>query len=59
MVAAYAVLHFGKPVGETISAVFGGYLLGVLAFYSKNIWGGALVHVTLAGCVELFAYLLG
>jgi|TARA_B110000879_G_scaffold37344_1_gene51964 hypothetical protein len=59
MVAAYAVLHFGKPVGETISSVFGGYLLGVLAFYSKNIWGGALVHVTLAGCVELFAYLLG
>ena len=57
MVAAYAVLHFGKPLGETISSVFGGYLLGVLAYYSKNIWGGVLVHITLAGCMELFAYL--
>ncbi len=57
MVAAYAVLHFGKPIGETISSVFGGYLLGVLAFYSRNIWGGVLIHTTLAGSMELFAYL--
>lgn len=57
MVAAYAVLHFGKPLGETISSVFGGYFLGVLAYYSKNIWGGVLIHITLAGCMELFAYL--
>ncbi len=58
MVAAYAVLHFGKPLGETISSVFGGYLLGVLAYYSKNIWGGVILHITLAGSMEFFAFLL-
>lgn len=58
MAAAYAVLHFGKPVAETISSVFGGYLLGVLAYYSKNIWGGVVIHTALAGGMEFFAYLL-
>ncbi len=58
MVATYAVLHFGKPIGETISSVFGGYLLGIIAFYSRNIWGGVLIHTALAGCMELFAYLI-
>jgi len=42
MVVAYASIHFGKPLGETIPSVFGGYLLGVLALYTRSIWGGLL-----------------
>ncbi len=57
MAATYAVLHFGKPLGETISSVFGGYILGVIALYSRNIWGGVFLHGGIAFLMELFAFL--
>lgn len=56
MAATYAVLHFGKPWGETVSSVFGGYLLGILALYSRNIWGGVFIHGGIALLMELFAF---
>jgi hypothetical protein len=56
MAATYAVLHFGKPMGETISSVFGGYLLGIIALYSRNIWGGVFIHGGIAFLMELFAF---
>lgn len=52
MVVTYAVLHFGKPMGEAISSIFGGYILGVIAFYGRNIWGGAIVHMGIALMME-------
>jgi hypothetical protein len=57
MVAAYVVLHFGKPAGEAISSVFGGYMLGIVALYSRNIWGGVFLHGGIALLMELFAFL--
>ena len=57
MVCLYAFLHFEKPIGEAISSVFGGYLLGIFAFYSKNIWGGVFVHVGVALLMEAVAAL--
>jgi hypothetical protein len=56
MVASYCVLHFGKPMGEAISSIFGGYILGIIALYSRNIWGGVFVHGGIAGLMELFAF---
>jgi len=57
MVVVYAFLHFGKPAGETISSVFGGYILGILAFSSRNIYGGLVAHLGVAWGMEYFAYL--
>jgi hypothetical protein len=57
MVATYAALHFGKPLTETISSVFGGYILGVLALHHRNIWGGVIIHVGVAWLMELVGYL--
>jgi len=57
MVGLYVALHFGKPAGETIGSFFGGYILGVLAYQSKNIWGGILAHIGVAWLMELFAWL--
>lgn len=57
MVAMYAACHFAKPLGETISSVFGGYLLGVIALHSRNIMGGFWVHAGIAmmmDCLALF-----
>lgn len=55
MVCTYAFLHFGKPPGETISSVFGGFILGVIAFYSRSILGGVIVHIGVAWMMEWFA----
>lgn len=57
MVAVYCVLHFGKPMGEAISSIFGGYILGVIALYGRNIWGGVLIHVGVALLMEWAAIL--
>ena len=56
MAATYAVFHFGKPLGETISSVFGGYILGIFALKGRNIWGGVFIHMGIAFFMELFAY---
>jgi hypothetical protein len=56
MAATYVVLHFGKPMGETISSVFGGYILGIIALYSRNIWGGVFIHGGIAFLMEIFAF---
>jgi len=56
MAAAYAVLHFGKPLGEAVGSVFGGYILGIIALYSRNIWGGVFIHGGIALLMEMFAF---
>jgi len=45
MASIYCLSHFGKPVGEAISAFFGGYILGVIALNHKNINGGIIIHI--------------
>lgn len=57
MAVTYCVLHFGKPFGEALSSIFGGYIIGVFAYYSKNIWGGVFIHMGIAGLMELMAFL--
>ncbi|MDG1176638.1 MAG: CPBP family intramembrane metalloprotease [Flavobacteriales bacterium] len=56
MVACYAFLHFGKPMMETVGSVFGGFALGVLAYKSRNIYGGIIVHLGVAWGMELAAF---
>jgi len=55
MVAMYVAIHFGKPLGETISSIFGGYILGALAYQTHHIWGGVIVHISIALSMELAA----
>ncbi len=56
MVAVYVALHFGKPPMETISAIFGGFFLGTLAFQTKHIWGGVIIHMGIALAIELIRF---
>ncbi|MBK6265070.1 CPBP family intramembrane metalloprotease [Marivirga sp. S37H4] len=56
MVGLYVALHYGKPLGETIGSFFGGYILGVLAYQSRNIWGGIIAHMGVALLMELAAW---
>ena len=57
MIATYCFLHFGKPLGETISSIFGGYVLGIISLNSRNIWGGIFIHVGVAWIMELLGWL--
>jgi len=56
MAVAYCFLHFGKPAGEAISSIFGGYILGVIAYETKSIWGGIIVHIGIAWMMEFVAF---
>ncbi len=58
MAACYMIFHFGKPLMEVFSSFFGGYLLGVLALHTRNIWGGVIVHIGIALLMELFASII-
>ena len=54
----YFSIHLGKPMFEAISSFFGGMILGTIAYQNKSIWGGWLVHVSIALLMELFGFLL-
>ena len=56
MAVTYCVLHFGKPAGEAVSSFFGGYILGIVALKTNNIYGGIMVHIGIALLMELFAF---
>jgi hypothetical protein len=57
MAVIYCMLHFGKPAGEAISSIFGGYILGIIAYETRSIWGGIIVHVGIAWMMELISFL--
>ncbi len=56
MASLYCFLHFGKPMGEAISSIFGGFILGTIAYQTRSIWGGVIVHVGIAWLMELAAF---
>lgn len=53
----YCAIHFGKPMGEAISSFWGGLLLGIVSYNTKSIWGGLVVHLGIAWCMELGGWL--
>lgn len=55
MCLPYMMVHFGKPWPETVNSFFFGLLLGVLALRSRSIWGGVLIHYSLAFTTDLSA----
>jgi hypothetical protein len=56
MAVLYCFVHFGKPFGEALSSFFGGYILGVLAYYTRNVFGGLIVHLGIAYLMEILAF---
>ena len=57
MAAFYCTIHFGKPIGECISSYFGGLALGVIAYRTKSIIGGLMVHLGIAYLMEMGGYI--
>jgi hypothetical protein len=56
MAAFYCSIHFGKPPAECISSYLGGLILGVVAYRTKTVLGGLIVHLGLAWMMEIGGY---
>ena len=57
MACFYCTIHFGKPMGECISSYFGGLLLGIVAYNTRSIYGGLMVHLGIAWLMEIGGYI--
>jgi len=53
MTIPYCMIHFAKPMPETIAAIIAGIVLGTLSLKSKNIWMGFLIHCSVAITMDL------
>lgn len=55
MMIPYMMIHFGKPMPETISAIFAGIILGALSLKSRSIWLGVAIHYSVAITMDLMS----
>ena len=55
MTIPYCMIHFGKPMPETIAAIIAGIVLGTLSLKNKSIWLGFLIHCSVGLSMDLAA----
>jgi hypothetical protein len=55
MMVPYCMIHFGKPMPETIGAIVAGVVLGTLSMKSRSVLLGIMIHYSVAITMDLFA----
>ena len=55
MTIPYTMIHFGKPMAETLAAIFAGIFLGWLSYKNGNIWLGLVLHCAVAFSMDVLA----
>lgn len=55
MIVPYCMIHYGKPLPETLGAIGAGLILGTLAMRTRSIWGGVLIHLGVAMTMDIMA----
>lgn len=55
MMVPYCMIHFGKPMPETIGAIIAGIVLGTLSLKSRSVILGILIHYSVAITMDLMA----
>ncbi|MEM9751375.1 MAG: CPBP family intramembrane glutamic endopeptidase [Pseudomonadota bacterium] len=53
MTIPYAMIHFGKPAGETFGAIIAGYALGYLALKTRSVAPGVFLHCGVAFSMDV------
>lgn len=48
MMVPYCMIHYGKPMPETIGAIIAGIVLGSLSLKTRSVWLGVAIHATVA-----------
>lgn len=51
----YCMLHYHKPPLEAFAAIIAGVVLGEVAYRTRSIAGGVIVHIGVAATMELLA----
>ncbi len=57
MIMPYVMIHFSKPLYETVGAIAAGTVLGLLSLSTGSIAGGVLIHVGIAWAMDAAALL--
>jgi membrane protease YdiL (CAAX protease family) len=55
MMVPYCMLHFNKPMPETLAAICGAVVLGFMSLRTRSIWMGTAIHMTIAGLMDAAA----
>lgn len=55
MTIPYCMIHFGKPLPETIAAIIAGVILGMLSLRTRSILLGVGIHYSVGLMMDLFA----
>jgi membrane protease YdiL (CAAX protease family) len=55
MMIPYCMIHFQKPMPETIGAIIAGIVLGSLSLKSRSIWLGVAIHYSVAITMDIAA----
>lgn len=51
----YCMIHYGKPMPETLGAIIAGVVLGTLSMRTHSIWAGFLTHITVAYSMDILS----
>lgn len=57
MTIPYTMIHFQKPLPETLGAIIAGTVLGTIALRTRSIWGGVMIHAGVALSMDVAALL--
>lgn len=55
MMIPYCMIHFGKPMPETLGALIAGLVLGFMSLKTRSIWLGAASHIGVALTMDFSA----
>ncbi|MFO0746143.1 MAG: CPBP family intramembrane glutamic endopeptidase [Myxococcota bacterium] len=55
MIMPYVMIHFSKPLYETLGAVLAGSVLGILSLRTGSIAGGVFIHTAVAWTMDAAA----
>lgn len=55
MMIPYCMIHFTKPLPETLGSLVAGLVLGFMSLRTRSVWLGAGCHVTVALSMDLLA----
>jgi len=55
MTVPYCLIHFGKPLPETLGSIVAGLALGFMSLKTGSIWPGAVLHAAVAWTMDAAA----
>jgi uncharacterized protein len=55
MTVPYCMIHYGKPMAETMGAIGAGIILGLMSLKTRSVWFGACLHVAVAMSMDFLS----